>query len=100
MLLVVLTTFLLASCGTEAVKFRPNFFEFVTKDGGYITNASKTEKYYCDEPRIRKNFAALHIDKIKELKKILRNARVPRGMRTAKKRMLNNLATTINKMKD
>ena len=95
-LLVALTMFLLVSCGTEPVSFNPDFYEFVAKDGGYITNASKDKKYYCDEPRTRKEFAALHISKIIELRDILRNAKVPKRF---KKNLTNVIKIMDNKVK-
>jgi len=105
MLLVALMMFLPASCGgMKPVKFNPDFYEFVSSDGGYITDQHKTEKIFCDQPRARKEFAALHMNKIIELRRILRNAKVPDNfssekknfLKTEKKRILSELQRMIN----
>lgn len=97
--LLILTTFSLVSCGGSVpVKFNPDFFEFVTKDKGYITNADKTIKVYCDEPAIRKNYAAMSKPKIKELATILRNAKVPKRFRDKLERFQKSLDSEIKRL--
>ena len=98
-LLPTLMMFLLTSCGDDLVnvKFNPDFFEFVPSKG-YITNAKKDKIYKCDEPRIRKEFAALHITKIKQLKKILRNAKVPKRFKRKRGELVSQLNKTIKNM--
>lgn len=94
---LALMMFFAASCGSKPVEFDPNFYEFVTKDGGYITDEKRAEKIYCDQPRIRKEFAALHINKIIELRRILRNAKVPDNFKASKENFLKNFQNVINK---
>ena len=101
-LLLVLTTFFVVSC-TELVpvNFDPEFYEFNPRgdaNGPYIINRHKN-KYYCNEPRVRKEIAGLHIEKIIELRNILRNAKVPKGdAKKSKKNILNHLNDLIKKM--
>ena len=89
--------FFAVSCGTKPVEFDPDFFEFMPTERGYIVNEEKTEKYYCDEPRIRTMFAALHINKVIELRKILRSATVPDHFKSKKKKFLGTIQKVINK---
>lgn len=98
-LLLILTTFSIVSCGSNVpVKFNPDFFEFVTKEKGYIINADKTIKVYCDQPAIRKNYAAMSKSKIKELATILRNAKVPKSLKKKLKRLQKSFDLEVNRL--
>ncbi len=90
--------FFAISCGEMVpVKFNPDFYEFNPR-GSYIINNAGDKKYMCNEPRIRSLFAAIHIDKIKELRTIIRNAKVPKTHSKGKKKLVDYLESWIEKM--
>ena len=77
-LLLLLTIFFVNSCGTEGIKFDPNFY--VPDHEKMSIISERGDEIMCNQPEFDK-FACLHIDKIIELKQILDRARLPKHLK-------------------
>ena len=92
---VVLTMFFVISCGTKPVNFNPDFWNSDYKNSQIISERGDTIS--CDSPAFN-DFAAMSGDKIKELRDILDDAVVPKGLKWLKKKYIKQLNRVIKKL--
>lgn len=89
MMLAVLTT--LSGCETGRIKFDPDAYRASSRLEAIVNEEQK--RVQCDEPKFDE-FACMHNDKWKELRKILQEARIPKKL---KLRLLRKIDSLIKK---
>jgi len=85
-LLVSLTIFFVSSC--NSIKFSPDFYKNSSREQAIVSE--RGDRIYCDDIRFD-DFASMHKEKIKELARILKKAKLPPGEQKQLEKEVNQL---------